>query len=193
MSNTALIRRVVLDVQTMPYRWPAPPSALSARTDGAGTCASKHALLAEELYKIGVPSRPIFCIGPLVPPLRASFGNLRHAADLVEVHELLTVDLPDMGPARIDVTWDPPLLRAGLAGTLDWDGMSDMIPAVGPVTEWHAPDPERLRESKEKLRKRIYSGDERRRRNAALAEISDALGQLRTTQPSGRATPHHTA
>lgn len=179
MIDPERIRRVVLDVQALPYRWPGPPTAASARTDRAGTCASKHALLAEELRELGVASRPIFCVGPLVPPVLADLASLRRAADLVEVHELLTVDLPDHGLVRIDVTWDPPLIRAGLAGTLNWDGTSDMTAAVGPVTEWHAPNPDRIRESKEQLRRRIYAVDERQRRDAALAEISKALGELR--------------
>lgn len=56
-------------VQQMPYRWPAPPDAASTRDAGAGTCAGKHALLAEELLAAGVHSRPLLVVGPLVPEL----------------------------------------------------------------------------------------------------------------------------
>ena len=51
-----MIETVVHAIQAMPYVWPCPPEAAWARRNGAGSCASKHALLAEELEGIGLTS-----------------------------------------------------------------------------------------------------------------------------------------
>lgn len=174
------IAAVVARVQALPYRWPSSPTAASARADGCGSCASKHALLAEELAAVGVASRPLFCVGPLVPDVLAERADLVDATDLIEVHELLTVDIPDLGPCRVDVTWDPPLIRVGLPGTVDWDGRSDMTPAVGAVHNWWAPDGATLRVAKEALRSRLYSRDQRARRDRALAAMSAAFDAMRS-------------
>jgi hypothetical protein len=179
LSATARLIRLVAEIQSLPYRWPSPPTAASARAERAGTCASKHALLSEELGALGVFARPVLCVGPLVPEILAGEADLQDAADLREVHELLTVDHPDVGPLRVDVTWDPPLIRAGLSGTLDWDGRSDMAPAVGPVVDWYAPDPARLRSAKEQLRGRLYSGNQRARRDAVIAAMSSRFESIR--------------
>lgn len=179
MSMLARVVALTAQVQALPYRWPSPPTADRARMDGCGSCASKHALLAEELDAVGVHSRPMLCIGPLVPAVLANESEFADGADLLEVHELLTVDLPDIGPCRIDITWDPPLLRAGLPGTLDWDGTGDMTPAVGAVHDWYAPDPHHLRAAKEALRRRLYDERDRVRRDRTLAAISAAFDVLR--------------
>jgi len=119
-------------VQAIPYTWPAPPDAESCRKANAGSCASKHALLAEELDGIGLPSLPLFVVGSLVPLNLRADPKFADAAHLFEVHECLTVMTPWSGPLRVDVTWDQPLIeRGGLPGTLNWDGRSDMLLAVG--------------------------------------------------------------
>jgi hypothetical protein len=174
---------VVADVQRVPYRWPSEPTAQSVYATGAGSCASKHALLAAELAALGVLSRPLLCIGPLVPSLLADHPVIADGANLVEVHELLTVDLPSFGPVLVDVTWDPPLIRAGLPGTLDWDGASDMTSAVGSAQNWYAPDPVRLRNAKEALRRRMYSKEQRERRDRVLAAMSSAFEAFRRDTP----------
>ncbi|HEX5614748.1 MAG TPA: hypothetical protein VFZ83_06295 [Acidimicrobiia bacterium] len=179
MSLNDAVVAMVRSVQELPYRWPSAPTAESARSEGSGSCASKHALLAQQLIAMGVPSRPLLCIGPLVPSALADRFDLGQGADLLEVHELLTVDVPRVGPCRVDVTWDPPLIRGGLPGTLDWRGDSDMTPAVGLVHDWYAPDPGHLRLAKESLRRRLYQGDQRARRDRTLAAMSSAFAALR--------------
>ena len=165
------LRALVARVQAMPYAWPAPPDAASARASGRGSCASKHALLAEELEAIGVSSQPLFVVGPLVPEMLATEPEFREGARLFEVHELLTVPTPWAGPLRVDVTWDPPLVRRGLAGTLDWDGASDMRIAVGEGGPCWAVPREGLRAAKEALRARIYHEGEREVRDRILAAL----------------------
>ena len=98
---------------------------------------------------------------------------------LLEVHELLTVSVPGVGPCRVDVTWDPPLIRAGLPGTLGWDGASDMEMAIGEPAGFYAPDPPRLRQEKEALRRRLYGTGERDVRDGVLAAMSEWFERLR--------------
>jgi hypothetical protein len=139
-------------------------------------------LLGEELARIGVPSRPVFVVGPLVPSILIDDPDIAAGADLVEVHELLTVSVPGRGPCRVDITWDPPLIHAGLAGSLEWDGSSDMVMAIGEPIAFYAPDPDRLREEKEALRRRLYSEPDRDRRDRALAAMSARFELLRQGQ-----------
>src|SRR3954454_22182615 len=138
---TALVRRI----SEIAYSWPGDPDADTARRTGRGTCASKHALLRRELEQLGVPSRPMFAVGRLVPDVLRGEPTLIAGAHLYEVHEFLSVSVPDVGPCRVDVTWDPPLVRAGLAGVITWHGRADMPLAIGPTTEMWAPDPAHLR------------------------------------------------
>lgn len=126
----------------------------------------------------------MFVVGLLVPPGLADDPDIAEGADLVEVHELLTVSLPGVGPCRVDITWDPPLIHAGLGGTLDWDGESDMAVAVGEPSAFYAPDPGRLREEKEALRRRLYSEHDRERRDRTLAAMSARFELLRRNLPA---------
>lgn len=89
-QTVALVR----EVQALPYAWPAPPDAGSARRMRAGSCASKHALLAEDLAAIGVESQPLFVVGKLVPEMLAGDAEMAPAAHLPEAHECLTVITP---------------------------------------------------------------------------------------------------
>ena len=89
--------RLVREVQALPYVWPSPPDAESARKRGVGSCASKHALLAVKLEEIGVRSRPLFVVGPLVPKSLATDPEIAPGSHLSEVHECLTVLTPWAG------------------------------------------------------------------------------------------------
>ncbi len=171
--------RLVRKVQALPYVWPAAPDAESARRLGAGSCASKHALLADELAEIGMESRPLFVIGKLVPDILADDPELAVGVRLPEVHECLTVMTPWAGPVRVDVTWDPPLIARGLPGTLDWDGESDMLLAVGESGAGWAVPREGLREAKEALRRRLYSAGERELRDRTLAALVQRFEEWR--------------
>ena len=163
----------------MPYVWPAPPDAASCRRNGAGSCASKHALLAEELRAAGIESAPMFALGTLVPSALADDPEIAPGKDLQEVHELLTVQTTWAGPLRVDVTWDPPLIAQGLPGTLDWDGAGDMLVAVGEGAPcWVAPR-EALRGAKEALRRRLYRKGEREVRDRVLAAMARRFEEWR--------------
>ena len=174
MSGTlrdAVVARVRA-VQRMPYAWPAPPDADSARELGEGSCASKHALLAEELFVIGVPSAPLLVVGPLVPLLLRGEPDCAAGLALVEVHECLTVITPWDGPLRVDVTWDPPLIARGLAGDPAWSGDTDMPLAVGDGSPGWAASHDGVRAAKLALRARLYTRSEREARDATLAAMS---------------------
>ena len=149
-----------------------------------GSCASKHALLAEDLDVLGVPTLPLLLVGPLVPQVFADHPSVADDVDLVEVHECLTVITPWTGPLRVDITWDPPLIRAGLTGTLGWDGSSDMAVAVGnDQPGWSVPRAG-IRAAKEALRARIYGPGERDRRDRTLAALAQLFVAYRDTDPA---------
>ncbi len=167
-------------VQAIPYTWPTPPDAASCRANQTGSCASKHALLAEELDAIGLPSLPLFVVGSLVPLNLRTHPDFAEGAHLFEVHECLTVMTPWSGPLRVDVTWDPPLIdRGGLPGTLDWDGRTDMLIAVGEGGPcWSVPR-EDLRQAKDALRTRIYAPGQRDLRDRLLSRLVLHFNQIR--------------
>lgn len=174
-QTIALVRQV----QTMPYVWPSPPDAEAARSIRAGSCASKHALLAEELARLGIESRPLFVVGKLVPGILVDDPALAPATHLPEVHECLTASTPWAGPLRVDVTWDPPLITRGLPGTREWDGQSDMLLAVGEAGPgWSVPRAV-LREAKEALRRRLYGPGERELRDRTLAALAKRFEEWR--------------
>lgn len=166
------------EVRRVPYRWPVPPDAASVRASGAGSCASKHALLAELLEGFGIPSVPLLVVGPLVPSVLAGDAAFTEGRHLLEVHELLTVATPWAGPLRVDVTWDPPLVARGLTGAR-WDGETDTpiaVDAHGPGWAVARPD---LRAAKEALRARLYSDGDRQQRDRLLAAMSERFGAWR--------------
>lgn len=164
-------------VQALPYRWPAPPDAASTLAAGAGTCAGKHALLAERLVERGLTCAPLLVVGPLAPALWPDLAE--EAGGLQEVHECLTVLTPWAGPLTVDVTWHPRAVAAGLPGLPPtWDGACDTPVAVPPSGPGHAVPVDRLRSAKEALRSRLYSAADRERRDRVLAEIARRAGLL---------------
>ena len=120
---------VAEEVRALPYQWPSPPDAASARAVGAGSCASKHALLAEELSALGLVSTPLRVTGPLLPAAFRDEPEFASARHLLEVHELIVVHTPWSGPVHVDITWDPPLVEHGLPGE-KWLGTHDTAIAV---------------------------------------------------------------
>jgi hypothetical protein len=159
-------------MQALPYVWPCPPDAESAGRTGAGSCASKHALLADELAILGIDSSPLLLTGPLVPAMMRNDPEFTAGVGLVEVHECLTVMTPWAGPLRLDVTWDPPLIERGLPGTLRWDCRSDMALAVGDGGPGWSVSRSGLREAKEALRARLYGPGQREVRDQTLRRLA---------------------
>lgn len=167
MTPEALARSAAL-VQQYRYVWPAGADTETTRRNRAGTCAGKHAVLAEDLDSRGLIANPMFVVGPLVPEL---WPDLQHlAGHLLEVHECLSVETPWAGPLLVDVTWHPETISGGLPGTLDWDGASNMALAVQPFRSY-AVSRTNLRAQKEALRARLYTPEDRALRDATLAEI----------------------
>lgn len=173
-TEVAMVTSVVGDVQAFPYSWPGAPDADSVKRTGHGTCAAKHALLREQLTGLGVRSRRLMVVGPLAPPLWPDLAA--EAGGLLEVHECLTVETA-AGPLLVDVTWHPAAIQAGLPGTLDWDGTSNMRCAVD-LVEAYAVGDDDFRVQKERLRARLYTSADRTRRNRILAEISRRASAL---------------
>ncbi|MGB8650079.1 MAG: hypothetical protein WCD35_05395 [Mycobacteriales bacterium] len=175
MTSRDALAVAVRAVQELPYAWPAPPDAASTRAAGFGTCAGKHAVLREDLAVLGLMTQRLMVVGPLVPPLWPELVVL--AGDLLEVHECVTVETTWAGPLLLDVTWHPAAVQAGLAGTLFWDGTSDMDCAVTPLASYAVAD-DRFREQKELLRPRLYSPAQRTLRDQVLAEMAQRATAL---------------
>ena len=163
--------RLAREVQRLPYRWPAAPDAASTEAAGAGTCAGKHALLAQRLEAAGLRCAPLLVVGTLAPQL---WPDLADDADgLLEVHECLTVLTPWSGPLTVDVTWHPAAVDAGLPGLREgWDGRSDTDTAVASTGPGYAVGGSEFRAAKEALRDRLYDQEDRRRRDRVLHEIA---------------------
>ncbi len=169
----------VLDVQSVPYAWPGEPTAEAVRRTGSGSCASKHALLAERLDELGVRSVPLLVVGSLVPEVLASDPECAAGVGLREVHECLTVLLPWAGPVLVDVTWDPALAAFGLPSTRPWEGEADMTLAVVAQGAGWAVERKTLRANKEALRKRLYGPGQREVRDRVLAAMSARFDRWR--------------
>lgn len=169
VGTLAALVAAVEQVQALPYTWPAAPDAPSTRAQGRGTCAGKHAVLREDLQRLGFSSHRLMVVGPLVPALWPDLQQ--RAGDLLEVHECLTVQTSWAGPLLLDVTWHPGAVRAGLAGSVPWSGRSDMTCAVV-VQASYAVGDEGFREQKELLRSRLYSAAQRAVRDEVLAEMA---------------------
>ena len=75
------------------------------------------------------------------------------------------------------MTRHPASVRAGLAGTLDWVGLSVMTRAVEPIAPCAVSDGD-FRIQKELLRTRLYSAAQRAMRDQVLAEIADRMGKF---------------
>lgn len=174
MMDAPRLAEMVAKVQQMPYAWPGPPTAASARESGRGTCAAKHALLRDNIKAVGLDCERLMVVGPLVPSVWPDLGEA--GLHLMEVHECLTVATPWAGPLLIDVTWHPAAVRAGLPGTLDWDGASDMICAIEPVRSYVVAND--FRAQKEMLRSRLYSTADRNTRDQVLARIAERAAEL---------------
>jgi hypothetical protein len=161
----------VREIQSFPYSWPGPPDAAAARSQRAGTCASKHALLAEELTALGLIVSPLLVAGPLVPPIWPDL--MRGGAGLVEIHECVTVLTPWAGPLLVDVTWPAAAVAAGLGGVPPaWNGSDDTGCAIAPIQASYAVPPGDVRRWKLMLRERLSSPGDLARREVILREIA---------------------
>jgi hypothetical protein len=75
------------------------------------------------------------------------------------------------------MTWHPAAIRHGLGGTIDWDGMRDMTPALPPIASY-AVSRLGLRSQKEALRARLYTAKQRERRDGILSELARRASAL---------------
>lgn len=175
MNSKDALAAATREVQALPYAWPGEATASYVRVHGRGTCAGKHALLRERLELLGFRVNRLMVVGPLAPPI---WPDLAAASDGIhEVHECLTVETDWAGPLLVDVTWHPAAIRAGLRGTLNWDGSCDMTCAVE-TRCCYSVGGEYFRTQKELVRSRLYSPTQRRVRDSILAEIALRANEL---------------
>lgn len=122
---------VVEAIRAIPYRRPADRTPAGVVGEWAGTCSTKHALLAQLVAErfTRATCRLVHRVYRVTPELaRASFGPVAAAAvpreGLLDVHTYARIDR-----TVVDVTFP---------GEPRWDGRSDMALACGDGTDFDA-------------------------------------------------------
>jgi hypothetical protein len=129
------LEQVVAAVQAIPYGRSRDRTAAGVLADWAGTCSTKHALLAELIGERWPDLNPrlvhrVYCAGRAM--VRERFGKVPAAtvpdSGLIDVHRYLIITCGGRDVV-IDVTFpsDSP-----------WDGRSDMPLACGPGQDYPA-------------------------------------------------------
>ena len=133
-ASDAGIATVFERVRDIPFAFAPHVDTSTLIATGAGTCAPKHALLAEVYARLGLETRFVYVTfrfddmpGELPPPLREAIHD-----GVVRGHAALQVRRRH-GWIDVDATFDAPLARAGFVVTRDWDGRSSMPLVVTPL------------------------------------------------------------
>jgi hypothetical protein len=129
---------VVLGISAIPYGRNAERSARAVRTEGRGTCSTKHLLLADVVEARWPELTPmlwhrVYCVTPGLAAARWGPRILEAvpAEGLVDVHTYATLTIGGRA-VTVDVTF--PIAQ--------WDGVSDLELACGPGDDHPAgPDP----------------------------------------------------
>ena len=141
-ATDAGIARVFERVRDIPFRFAVHNDADTLLACGAGTCAPKHALLADLYGELGLETRFIYVAfrfdgmrGDFPPALRAVLDD-----GVMRAHAALRLRRPH-GWIDVDATFDQPLAAAGFIVTQGWDGRMSMPLVVNPVSrvESHLP------------------------------------------------------
>jgi len=123
---------------------------------GKGSCSPKHFLIAMMFKKLGIQVKDVICPFSWDDPAIDYPLKLRKLAGEVPIDHHLACRAYISGRwVLVDATWDPPLRMVGFPVNEEWDGVSDTICAVEPLTE-EVCDTVRLTESEISLRDRFY-------------------------------------
>jgi transglutaminase-like putative cysteine protease len=129
-------------VRDIPFGFAPHTDAATLLRRGSGTCAPKHALLAQEYARLGVPTRFVYVTyrldempGELPPELRPLVHD-----GVVRGHAALQI-FRSSGWLDVDATFDRPLKAAGFVVTEGWDGRSPMPLVVVPLSRMETDEP----------------------------------------------------
>lgn len=129
-------------VRDIPFAFRPHTDAATLLEVGSGTCAPKHAWLAQLYQALGVQTRFVYVTYRL-DDMPGNFPDelrpLVHDG-VVRGHAALQV-LRDGRWLDVDATFDRPLKRAGFVVNEQWDGRSSMPLAVKPLTRVESLEP----------------------------------------------------
>ena len=131
------------------------PFAFAPHTDtdtllrtGSGTCAPKHALLAEFYGRLGVRTRFVYVtyrLDEMPGTFPEDLQPLVHDG-IVRGHAALQI-LRDTRWLDVDATFDRPLRPSGFVVTEGWDGRSSMPLVVTPIERVESREPPARKEA----------------------------------------------
>jgi transglutaminase-like putative cysteine protease len=161
-------------VRDIPFKFAPHRDAETLLQRGYGTCAPKHALLAQLYQRLGIETRFVYVTfrfeempGEFPEDLRPLLYD-----GVVRGHTALQLRLNDRW-GDVDATFDRPLKAAGVVVTEEWDGRSSMPLVVKPLTRVESVEPPAHEEALLGIRHRTYLPRD------SVERINDWLDQLR--------------
>jgi hypothetical protein len=168
-------------VRDIPFKFAPHHDAETLLQCGYGTCAPKHALLAQLYQRLGLETRFVYVTfrfeempGEFPEDLRPLLYD-----GVVRGHTALQLRLNGRW-VDVDATFDRPLKTAGFVVTEEWDGRSSMPLVVHPLTRVESEEPPACEETLLGIRHRT-----RLSRNS-VERINGWLDQLRLIQKEAR-------
>jgi transglutaminase-like putative cysteine protease len=147
-ATDAEIIEVFERVRDIPFSFAPHTDAETLLRHGSGTCAPKHALLAQEYARLGVPTRFVYVSyrldempGDFPPELRPLVHD-----GVVRGHAALQI-FRSSGWLDLDATFDRPLKDHGFVVTEGWDGRSSMPLVVVPLMRVETSEPPARKEA----------------------------------------------
>jgi len=134
------VQSIFCHIRDIPYTaipglsdpWTGPELLLSI---GRGSCTPKHNLLGRMLSMLGIRVRYVSYRFSWNDEQISYPDQLRKQAErLPLVYHMAIKALLHNRWTLLDTTWDPPLQKAGFPVNVQWDGISDCLLAVVPVS-----------------------------------------------------------
>ncbi len=124
-------------VRNIPYLSTGDRSLKGILQRRAGSCSSKHILLAALLNKIGIPARVELVLGDFATPFRNAHNIPSGFVDAArpgirDIHNILRADLNGTS-VILDATWHDAMLPFNMRVNNTWNGMGDALIAVDVV------------------------------------------------------------
>lgn len=173
--------RVFEKVRDIPYGSVGEREPAKVLETNLGSCSGKHILLNGLFRALGFQSKVKTCLQyfqEALPPENNYPERLKEIicnCQVVDFHHFVTVEINGVW-IQVDATWDAALSDYGFNVNLDWDGKSDTVLAVEPISFY--PDTEDIIALKERL---IAEMDpkERQIRSEFFALLTDWLQTIR--------------
>jgi len=147
-ASDAGIVRLFERVRDIPFAFAPHTDAETLLRTGSGTCAPKHALLAELYGRLGVRTQFVYVtyrLDEMPGTFPEDLEALVHDG-IVRGHAALQI-LRDDRWLDVDATFDRPLRRSGFVVTEGWDGRSSMPLVVTPIARVESLEPPARKEA----------------------------------------------